>query len=335
MSDRPDCYIFLKDIAEKYDMSSAGVRYHVNKLRSEGYLELDLKKTKIARSVTISSAKVYRPTRQVLKDYDMQEFYGGARENLSKLTGGPKDFELQNVHGDLVYKYEVKETPGTETIEWDRVNDMKNGVTQKIKYLQNDGGEGTIEMFQGKNSTTITLKPRLQGTSTDELEERLNSLSWGIYRDLQRNGYEIGVPERRGEAKFTLISDTLPDEYREGENYLVDHSRGEKELHPRTGDFEANAEMAKMLENTGYMAKAAKKIEEVADSQDHEELRQQVNQQAQVILQQREAIQELTDQVGTMSQSINKLGNALSEALEGQEQSYDPPEMNNGGPMYG
>lgn len=331
--ENPHNFNLAQDIAEELDISKSTASYHIKQLREEGYIQENEKKSKFYRSYTLGNAKIYNVTRKGAK---FCKKHGGPREKFENITGGPQKFELENLHGDLVFKYEVHSCPNSDPLTWDKVNEMNNGTIHKIKTLIGPSGQkATIELYEGKESATLTMKPRLEGVDPDELVESMNELAWGIYSDIQKNGYEVSMPDRTGEGKFTIVSDKLPDEFKEGENFLIDHSEGEKELHPRTGDFESNLEMTKYLNDAGHMAKAAQKIEEVADREDHEELKKQVDKQAQVILQQREAIKSLSDQVGTMSESISELSNALNEALDGSEQQYEPPEMDNGGHIYG
>lgn len=333
--ENPHDFTLAQDIADELNISKSTASYHINKLKGQGYIQENKEKSKFYRSYTLGNAKIYNVTRKGAK---FCKKHGGPREKFEDFTGGPQKFEVENLHGDLVFKYEIKSLPDNDMIEWDRTNELNNGTIHKVKTLIGPSGQkATVEIFEGKESATLTMKPRLKGTDPEELVDSVNELAWGIYSDMKRNGYDLSMPSRSGEGKFTIISDKLPDEYKEGDNFLIDKSQGDKELHPKTGDFEANLEMTKYLEDIGNLAKASQEIKKVADKTEKvPKLEEKIDLQGQIITRQNKVIDNLADQVRSMSESINSLGNALSKALpeDEPEPDFDVPEKP-GGNMYG
>ena len=291
------------DIARKYDMHRSSVSDRLQKLAEEGYIELSQRKTDDMTNYLFQRCKVYKPTREGLE-------YGGLGSMLGKLTAGPESWEVKDLHGKLTITYEIKDRPLQDPVEWDKINKLNNGVEQKIKKIgPSEGSGGTIEMT-GRDDPTLTLKPRLKGTKTDDLKERLNALVWSVYQRFTNKGYHLGIPEQKGEAKWSLVSDELP-EPGEYENFTIDESDG-RECHPKTGDFETNAEMAKMISEKGHMAKTSKKIDR---------LEQKVDQQAETI--------------ERMADVMNKLTDRLSGLGEQLEQPEGPDPGSAPGGMYG
>lgn len=330
--ENPHDFQIIKNIASELEISKSTATYHIQKLEQQGYIKYNKKKSDFYRSYTFGNAKIYHVTRKGIKYVQNN---GGSFGKFEGFTGGPQKFELENLHGDLIFKYEVLSSPNNDPVRWDRVNEISNGTMHKIKTLIGPSNQrATIELFEGKNKSTLTMKPRLKGVDPDELVDAMNELAWAIYSDIQKNGYDISMPNRSGEGKFTIISEQLPDRFKEGDNFLIDRSEGEKELHPRTGDFETNLEMTKMLTETGYMARASKKIDKLANKTNRvPKLEQKIDVQGSIISKQNEVIEKLAHQIDSMSNSINKLGNALNNALNG-EQEQQPP-TSPGGHMYG
>lgn len=314
----PHDYTLMADISRDYDLTQSALSQRFDRLEEKGYIELDHERSFSRTNLTFSRSKVYTPTKKGLE-------YGGIELDLRQNTGGPKitnhdrPISVRDIHGDLYYRYEVLEQPNNDVIDWDQVNELNNGVIQKIKTIENETGKATIQMFKGPNSCSIIMNPKLLGNDVDELRESLKALSWAIYTDLKRYGYDIGMPEQKGEAKWTAVvndpnnPDDLPEKG-EYNNFLIDESRDEKELHPRTGDLDSNAEMIKMLEDTGELAKASRKIEKLEDK---------VEAQSEILSRQSEALDKMAGYI-----------NNLLEALQGPEQPDIEPN-DPGGRMYG
>lgn len=312
----------MLDLSKKYDISPSALTQRFRKLERQGYITLDEDKTFDRTNYKFSRSKVYIPTQEGLD-------YGGINLVLSQFTGGPKrsnrrkgPISVRDIHGDLYYRYEVLEQPDNDLIDWDYVNPMKHGVKQYIKKIEHEGsGSATVQMFKGPHSCSILMNPKLLGSDVDELKKSLKALSWAIYQDLKRYGYKVGMPEQKGQAKWTAVvndphdPDDLPDtgEY---ENFMIDKSRGEKEIHPRTGDIESNAEMIKMLEDTGELAKASRKIDKLEDK---------VETQSKILNRQSEALTK-------MAENINNLVDAIGSV---QQPDYELNDPGPGGIQYG
>lgn len=275
-------------------MARSSVSRRLKRLAEQGYIELSQHKTEDTINYRFQNCKVYIPTREGLE-------YGGLSSMLHKFTAGPESFEVRDLHGKLTITYEIKEFPREDRLDWDKVVELNNGVTQKIKQIgPAEGSGGTIELFKGTNSSKLVLKPRLKGTKTDDLKKRLNGLAWAVYQKFTNKGFHLSLPQQKGEAKWTLVSDDLEElEKDEYDNFSLDESKGYKEIHPQTGDFETNAEMAKMISEKGHMAKASKKIDRLEDK---------INQQAQTIDRMADVMNKLVDQLGGLGEQLEDQG---------------------------
>lgn len=308
-------YLNIKDLHEKLGAPRSTVAHRLNRLNKGGLIELDKEKTKLNRSLTITSSKIYVPTKRVLEYED--EIDGLLFGDNEKLTGGP--MKLDNLHGDLVYTYRITSAPDQDYILWDKINKLKHGTIHKIKKEK----WGTIEVFQGNKNITATFKPRIEAiTDIEEVLKTLDNLARSVYADLVNNGYELeGLPERKGQGKWTIIHPYLPDEYIEGDNFLIDKSQGEKELHPRTGDYDTNTEMTKMLTEVGYMAKVSKKMDRALDNLEMIPKLLEVTQKLVELDEKRDREMEV------LIKSLEEMTDRISNLLYNPKEHGDPPEV--------
>lgn len=246
--ENPKDYTVQKDIAEKYNLSKQAINERFKKLRDKNLIVKDRKKTKYRRSTTFDRSTVYQVTKQGIK-------YGGLGTESSKSSVGPSKptLSLADLHGDLSICFQVNHRPSPDPIEWDYTNELNNGVTQYIKKLDNGEDRITIELFSGKNTSKVVLKPRLKARDIedpDDLIEQFKELAYSIRKDFERSGYSLGMGEQKGEGKFTLRSKQLQEiGYLEGDNILLDRSQDVTEAHPRTGSLEGNRAVSKALMN--------------------------------------------------------------------------------------
>lgn len=287
----------MKDLAIKYDISGATVNYHIKKLKDSGLIQMDIMKTKLSRSATISSSKVYVPTKKVL---EIEEKLGPVGENLERLRAtpsSPNDLNIDNFHAsnDFVIKYKVKNSPEIDSLPWDREISLDNGVTQKIKRMDGEIGRLTVECT-GKYNPTITVKPHIYGTTSEEIEEHLKQVTWGMYRYIKNHGYDLSLPEIKGEGKYTVISDKdLPEGYLEGPNWTKDQSQGRDEIHGKTGSRRGNKIFTNLLTQAGYLAQATDKIER---------LEQKIDTQGELITRLVDILTKISDRSKNMTENI-------------------------------
>ncbi|MFW6142587.1 MAG: winged helix-turn-helix transcriptional regulator [Candidatus Saliniplasma sp.] len=312
LDENPLNYILLKDIAEELDKSRSTISYHINRMEDKGLISLNRGKTKLFRSATLLRGKIYTVTTKGKEFY--KKFNGGSFPEFESFTGGPNSkFECIDLHGDLIFRMNVLSLPDKDYFDWDRINTLRNGVEHKYKTVEGPRGQKcTIELFKGKNRSTVTLKPSVTASpDPKELMRQADKLAWYFHRYLSKAGYDLDLPERKGEGKFSVVSDKFKDiKIPDGPNHKTDNSPKDNTIHPRTGDIESNAEMAKMLTDTGYMAQASKKIDR---------LENKVDKQAQVITRMTNVINDLVDQLG-----------GVGEQLQQYDNQTDP-----GGRMYG
>lgn len=245
----PSYYITQKKIAQDYDIPKSTVNYNFKKLKEKNLIRKHEGKTKELRRNTCDKSKVFILTKKGIE-------VGGLSREFEKITEGPNNSPLKStitladLHGDLSISFQVNKVPEDDGLEW-KVNQLKNGVKQKIRTVYYGGDRISIELFEGKEKSRVVLKPRLIAGQHDTPESLLNAFreaAYGIRTDLEMAGYRLGLPEEKGEGKFTLRSKVLSDiGYLESENTLFDQSQGMQEIHPRTGDIESNKLMTEIV----------------------------------------------------------------------------------------
>jgi len=328
----PKDYTVQKDIASKYNLSKAAITQRIKKLRGKNLIVKDRKKTKHRRSITFDKSTVYQVTKQGIK-------HGDLSTELSKSSAGPTkpSLSLADLHGDLSISFQVNHRPSPDPIEWDYSNELRNQVTQHIKKLDNGEDRITIELFDGKNTSKVVLKPRLKARDIedpDDLIEQFKELAYNIRKDFEKSGYSLGMGEQKGEGKFTLRSKQLEEiGYLEGDNILLDRSQDVTEAHPRTGSLEGNRAVSKALMN--YKDPNLS----ILDDSDKVELMEEIGELGELIStvkKNREILKTMADTTKTLANrqgDIAKSVNELTEQLVPDEQPDTPdvPEEPRGG----
>ena len=341
-SENPLRYVYLSDIAEKYRVSRSTVTRRIKEMEERGLVRLNTRKTKLLRSITRNKNKVYTITREGIK-------YGGLFGELQRITEGPSNSPLNSslslcdLHGDLSISFRINETPDRDPFEW-KTNKLNNGVTQKIRTIFHNGEKISIELFEGSKSSKVVLKPTLIAERHDTPEDLLKAFkkaAYGIRRDFERAGYRLGIGTQKGEGKFTLRSEALKGiGYHEGENILIDKSKGETEVHPRTGDIETNITMTGILNQTEVDDKKydllsdEEKIEMLEEVAELSTMIRDVKQTKRRVERTDKKANLIADHVGDLARSVNKLMNMLEGAQEQPEPDFDVPDEPQGG-MYG
>lgn len=256
----PNKYVFSKDIGTKLDYSKGYISKKIRQLKDDNYIKINKVKTEISSSFFMNNMIVYEVTNE-------GKSYGGLGSEFPNFTATPS--RLDNLH-NLCYKYQVKSFPDSNPYFEDPPNILNHGTKHYIKriLLPKSRQKCTIEMFVGKHKTTITMKPYLtEGNTPDDLKKYCDSLSYYYHHVLTKYGYELSLPERKGEGKITLRGDmfkTLGDlGITEGDGWYLDESEGEWEFHAKKGSLEDNCELATYLNDVSQMVDLKKEVREL------------------------------------------------------------------------
>jgi DNA-binding Lrp family transcriptional regulator len=349
--DSPSKYIIPSNICDKYSIAPSTLSYRLDKMKEEGLIKVHSTKTEKARKTLCDSRKIYIPTKQGVD-------HGGLGREFEEITEGPNDstshlnssVSLADLHGDLSISFQVNDLPENDTITWKKVNELKNGVTHKMRTIFKAGDRISVELYEGTKTSKIVLKPRLLAGQQDTPESLLKAFrdaAYEIRSYLIEKGYSLGMGEEKGEGKFTIRSKTLEGiGYLEGENTLFDRSQGMTELHPRTGDVESNKIMSELL--TNYQANQQKleylNQEDIVNTLDGMgEIAKMVNsvndfnKKIEPVMKEQAEIKKnqkvIAQSVKQLADDFNKLMNMVQD---GEEQpDYSPPDTDPGGHIYG
>ncbi len=289
--------------------------------------------------------KVYTMTKKGIN-------YGGLGRELQKFTGGPKDnplssyISLADLHGDLSIKFEIKEIPEEDNLPWKGPIELNNGVKQKVAHLWARGDKIAVELYHGCKNPSVILKPSLIAEREDRPEDLIETfinVAYDIRRDLEREGYRLNLDhEQNGEGKFTIRSKALDGiGYYEGENFIIDQSKGEPEIHPKTGDLETNKTMSDMILNLEEREDQV----ELLDDQDKLDLIDEVGELSNLIKnvkETRDKIERTDKKTNIIADNVSDLAKSLNQLMDmlgvDQESRPDPggeaPE-DPGGLIYG
>lgn len=338
--ENPGDFINQSDLADKYDMAKSSIHERVKRLASKRYIELSQVRSNLKGSSILNKSKVYVPTDEGLQNY------GLSREELGLDTEGPSPTSLKfyDIH-NLEIKYKVLDRPDPDPLEWDKVNPMKHGTVQKIKYLENSDGEKlTIQLWEGKNRSTLSIKPKLlaRGSeSIEELKDKTDEMAHKIRRQLERqDGYKLGLGQKReDDIKYTIRSPELEDlGYIEEGSFTIDRSQGMEELHPDQETEKGKRVMSKAIEGRSLKELAGdevlddqKKIEILKEIGELGELFDQVQKNRQIIKTATQGINKLARQQGELTEGFKK----LIEMISGEPDQELEPRGEPGGIRYG
>lgn len=250
----------VSTLADLLNLKRSTLSYRIKSLIKADLVRLNEENTKLYRSYTMKRGTIYSPTQKGIKFLmkHRDKIDGHLVGAVELLAEGQPFFTLADLHsGNFYYKYSISSVPEVDSIEWDSVGVLNNDVERKMKRFGNqehpDAHRCTVELFRGRDSTTLVMKPRVtEGPTPDDLLKQCDVMSWYVRRHFSLAGYEISLPKRYGDGKFTLVSPELVDEVNTQFGY-TDRSNGYLEFHPDTGSLEGNTELAKALTKVGYI----------------------------------------------------------------------------------
>ncbi len=345
-SEDPTRYVRQVDICNMYNISKSTLNYPFQKLKDKNMIKRHKEKTK---TLTYSNkSEVYILTKKGIEA-------GGLVTEFENISGGPEEdtplnsmISLEDLH-DLLIKFKVNEVPDEDPIDWKEIP-LNSGVTQKIRTIWKAGEQITIELFDSKENPTVCLKPHLlagQHETAEDLLEGFKQAAYKIRTEFEMAGYELGMGDMNGEGKFTMRCSALEDiGYFEGENVLFDESKGEQDIHPRTGDRDANKFMTEMMTNKENLTEkleplsTKEKIEMIEEIGELSKLITNTKETKKTAQKNNKITRMLVEYVSELSQSVKKQQKTLNTLLDAlndeqlQEQEWDTPEEPPGG-MFG